>query len=132
MAYNVLTEGRERPVSIWESALGEMSSLPASLRRLRPWRSRSARRRRPIPSSAGARLAPAPPLGLLAASMSADGIRIGGGCSAALNGRWSASHGAGARRCVTHEARDRCRRSPQADDAAPACRWLGGAMLLAA
>ena len=50
IAYSVPTDGRERPVSICDSALGEISRRRASSRRLTPWRSRSERRRRPTPS----------------------------------------------------------------------------------
>jgi hypothetical protein len=45
IAYSVPTDGRERPVSICDSALGEISRRRASSRRLTPWRSRSERSR---------------------------------------------------------------------------------------
>jgi hypothetical protein len=46
----VLTDGRDLPVSIWDSALGEISSLLASFRKLSPCLSRSVRSRPPISS----------------------------------------------------------------------------------
>jgi hypothetical protein len=51
IAHSVATEGRARPVSICEIALGEMPSRRASSRSEMPRRSRSARRRRGTSSS---------------------------------------------------------------------------------
>src|SRR5690606_28010326 len=58
IAYSVLTDGCDLPVSIWETMLAETPTSRASPRTLTPRFSRSSRSRRPSRSTSGAAIAP--------------------------------------------------------------------------